>query len=177
MLIQVYSDSRRIWIINLLLQERKNELVISLLPEERLGHPVVSRLSAPLTFIVPSEGTDSRASGHGGSVVVLWADLAELGSYSLASSSVLLASLEGGEYGDHDTVGLDAMVVVFLVSLGADHGAVAASLSLEELMALCLVGGRRNLFAVSSSVSTFAAGLWLCEVELTGLDGGLGGLG
>lgn len=119
----------------------KNHLVVSLLPEERLGHSVVGWLSASLSFVVPSEWANWDASVNSESLELDTANFGELVSSLFALGLSGLASGSGLE--DLGLLGLwlDAVVVVLLVSFWALHGAVAASDSDEQGVALGLESG------------------------------------
>ena len=65
---------------------------------------------------------------------------------------------------------LDAVVVVLLISVWANHGAVATSDSHEEGVTFGLESGWGDLLTISVSVSSFASLLWSIEVEFAGGD-------
>jgi hypothetical protein len=140
-------------------------LVVSLLPDEWLGHSIVGWLSASLSLIVPSERTHWDTVIGGSSHELDSADLGELTSSLLAwltrGDALLLGVVDLGAL----LLRLDAVVVVLLVSIWALHSAMAASDSHEEFVALGLVGGWGDLLAGSLSVGLLASLLGWSELE------------
>jgi len=151
-------------------------LVVTLLPEEWLSHSVISWLSAPLSFIVPSIWTDWSTSVNSDSLKLNSANFSELASSLFTGFSRSFALLSTGEGGSGFLFWLDAMVVIFGVSFWTFHGAMTASYSLEELITFGLEGSWGNLLAIVVSVSSFASGLGWGKVQFASgnlsLDGG-----
>jgi hypothetical protein len=96
--------------------------------------------------------------------------MGEFGSSLLASIVVSSAFLHGVESGGGLLVWLNAVVVIFGVSLWALHGAVATSDSHEKIVTFGLVSSWGNFFTVTLSVGSLASSLSIFEVESTALD-------
>ena len=118
--------------------DQKILLVVSLFPEEWLCHSVVGWLSASLSLIVPSEWADWNAGVNSESLELDSADFSELVSSLLAGYLSALTVSSGVKNLGLLGLWLNAVIIIFLISAWALHGAMATSNSNEESITLSL---------------------------------------